>query len=75
MNPLAKPHRFLLDRVGSYREEARAFADRRRIRGLPFVRARYRGGATAGFEVDSDPGRTVIAQTDALLAELEALRR
>ena len=73
MSPFAKPHRFLLERVSSYREEARAFASRRRIRSLPFVRARYAGGASRGFDVETEPGRSLIAEVDRLLAELDSL--
>lgn len=73
MSPMAKPHRFLLDRVSSYREEARAFARRRRIRELPFARARYAGGATVGFDPESGPGRELREQLDLLLEELDQL--
>lgn len=74
MSPIAKPHRFLLDRVSSYRDEAKAFANRRRIRSLPFARARFVGGRTVGLDVEGDPGRELIALVDELLAELDSLR-
>ncbi len=73
MTPMAKPHRFLLERVSSYRSEARAFANRKRIRGLPFVRARYAGGVTAGVDPDSDRGRLLLARAEELLDELDGL--
>ena len=55
-----KPHRFLIDRVSSYADEAAAYMRRRRTTRKPFARVYYEGGASAAFGPDSDEGRELF---------------
>jgi hypothetical protein len=55
-----KPHRFLIDRVSSYADEAAAYMRRRRTTRKPFARVYHDGGASAAFGADSDEGRELF---------------
>jgi hypothetical protein len=55
-----KPHRFLIDRVTGYADEAAAFMRRRRATREPFARVHYRGGRSAGFAPDTEAGRELF---------------
>lgn len=55
-----KPHRFLIDRVSSYADEAAAYMRRRRTTRKPFVRLYYEGGSSAAFGADSPQGRELF---------------
>ena len=55
-----KPHRFLIDRVSGYADEAAAYMRRRRTTRKPFARVHYEGGASAGFGADSPAGRDLF---------------
>jgi hypothetical protein len=55
-----KPHRALLDRVTGYADEASAYLRRRRISRKPFARVRWRGGASAAYDAETDEGRALF---------------
>ena len=55
-----KPHRFLIDRVTSYADEAAAFMRRRRATREPFARVHYQGGRSAGYASDTEAGRRLF---------------
>jgi hypothetical protein len=55
-----KPHRFLIDRVSSYADEAAAYMRRRRTTRKPFARVWYEGGSSASFGADSSEGRELF---------------
>jgi hypothetical protein len=58
---IEKPHRFLIDRVSSYGEEGRAYLRRRKLRGKPFARVRYRGGEEVALDPDGERGEALFA--------------
>ncbi len=58
---IEKPHRFLIDRVSSYGEEGRAYLRRRKLRGKPFARVRYRGGEEVALDPEGERGETLFA--------------
>ena len=58
---IEKPHRFLLDRVSSYGEEGRAYLRRRKLRGKPFARVRYRGGEEVALDPEGERGEALFA--------------
>jgi hypothetical protein len=55
-----KPHRFLIDRVSGYADEAAAYMRRRRATREPFARVHYAGGRSAGYAPDSEGGRALF---------------
>jgi hypothetical protein len=55
-----KPHRFLIDRVSSYADEAAAYMRRRRTTRKPFARIYYAGGASRAFGGDTPEGRELF---------------
>ena len=55
-----KPHRFLIDRVSSYADEAAAYMRRRRTTRKPFARVWYEGGASAAFGPETAAGRELF---------------
>ncbi len=55
-----KPHRFLIDRVTGYADEAAAFMRRRRATREPFARVHYPGGRSAGYTPDTEAGRELF---------------
>jgi hypothetical protein len=55
-----KPHRFLIDRVTGYADEAAAFMRRRRATREPFARVYYAGGRSAGYAPDTEAGRELF---------------
>ena len=62
-----KPHRFLIDRVSSYADEAAAYMRRRRTTRKPFARVWYEGGASASFGADSAEGRELFLAAAAVI--------
>jgi hypothetical protein len=64
---MEKPHRFLMDKVASYAEEASAYARRRRLRARRFARVGLVGGAIEAHEPGSETGAALIAVADRLL--------
>ena len=65
---MQKPHRFLLDRVASYADEAAAFLRRRRMRERPFARVWRPGGAIEARDGGSADGRELFSAAAELLA-------
>jgi hypothetical protein len=53
---MEKPHRFLLDRIGSYADEGGAFLRRRRLRSRPFARIHTAAGEIVVLEAGSETG-------------------
>ncbi len=62
-----KPHRFLIDRVSSYADEAGAYLRRRRMRIRPFARIWLGGGAIESIDIESPAGERILAAAEALL--------
>ena len=55
-----KPHRFLIDRVTGYADEAAAFMRRRRATREPFARVYNPGGRSAGYTPEREAGRELF---------------
>jgi hypothetical protein len=55
-----KPHRFLIDRVAGYADEAAAFLRRRRTTREPFARVHYPGGRSVAYTPDTEAGRELF---------------
>lgn len=64
---MQKPHRFVLDRVAGYAEEAAAFLRRRRHRARPFARVWRPGGSIEDHAADSERGRELFGAAAAVL--------
>jgi hypothetical protein len=62
-----KPHRFLLDRVSSYADEAGAYLRRRRMRTRPFARIWLPGGAIEAVDIETPAGERILAAAEDLL--------
>jgi hypothetical protein len=62
-----KPHRFLINRVSSYADEAGAYLRRRRLRGRPFARIWLPGGAIVAADVETPVGERILAAAEDLL--------
>jgi hypothetical protein len=62
-----KPHRFLLERVSSYADEAGAYVRRRRMSRRPFARVFYAGGRSAAYEPGTEPGRGLFVAAARLI--------
>lgn len=71
---MLKPHRLLIDRIGSYSEEARAFVRRRRHHRRPYIRIQYVGGDAVEVSPDSASAIEIRAAADALIARSPAPR-
>lgn len=64
---MQKPHRFVIDRVSGYADEAAAYLRRRRLTRKPFARVYSIGGHGASHGVDSDRGRELFLAAAALI--------
>ncbi len=62
-----KPHRFLLERVSSYADEAGAYVRRRRMSRRPFARVFYAGGRSASYEPGTEAGRGLFGAAAKLI--------
>jgi hypothetical protein len=62
-----KAHRFLIDRVAGYADEAAAFMRRRRATREPFARVYYSGGRSAGYTPDTEAGRELFRASARLM--------
>ncbi len=69
---IEKPHRFLIDRVSSYGEEGRAYLRRRKLRGKPFARVRYRGGEEVALDPEGERGEMLFAVARELIESPDA---
>lgn len=70
---MQKPHRFVLERVASYADEASAFLRRRRLRARPYARVRRPGGRIDAYDGDSAEGRALFSAAAGLLSERRRL--
>jgi hypothetical protein len=66
---MEKPHRFLIEKVSSYAEEAAAFARRRRLRARQFARIGLPGGAIETHDPGSETGAALLAAATRLLGD------
>jgi hypothetical protein len=57
---MPKPHRFLLDRVSGYADEAAAFMRRRRLTRRQFARLHYSGGRAVELAASSEQGGAIF---------------
>jgi hypothetical protein len=64
---MEKPHRFVLDRVAGYADEATAYLRRRRLSRRPFARVYWSGGRGADFPPESETGRTLFLAASRLI--------
>jgi hypothetical protein len=64
---MPKPHRFVLDRVSGYADEAAAFIRRRRHHRRPFARVYRRDGASVDHPAESDSGEALFAAAGELI--------
>jgi hypothetical protein len=64
---MEKPHRFILDRVAGYADEATAYLRRRRLSRRPFARVYWSGGRGADFSPESETGRTLFLAASRLI--------
>ena len=66
-----KPHRFLLERVSSYADEAGAYVRRRRLSRRPFARVFCAGGRSAAYAPGTEPGRALFLAASRLIDAAE----
>jgi hypothetical protein len=66
-----KPHRFLLERVSSYADEAGAYVRRRRMSRRPFARVFYPGGRSAAYAPGTKAGRALFLAAAKLIDAAE----
>jgi hypothetical protein len=64
---MEKPHRFILDRVAGYADEAAAYLRRRRLSRKPFARVHWPGGRSAELLPESDAGRSLFLAASRLI--------
>ena len=57
---MQKPHRFVIERVAGYADEASAYLRRRRLTRKPFARVYSAGGHGATHTPDTDAGRELF---------------
>lgn len=62
-----KPHRFLLERVSSYADEAGAYVRRRRMSRRPFARVFGEDGSSAAFAPGTEAGRGLFLAASRLI--------
>ncbi len=62
-----KPHRFLLERVSSYADEAGAYVRRRRTSRKPFARVYHQGDRSASYAPGTEPGRALFLAASKLI--------
>ena len=66
---MQKPHRFVLDRVAGYADEAGAFLRRRRHRARPFARVWRPGGSIDDHDAASERGRELFRAAASVLGD------
>ncbi|MGH2991411.1 MAG: hypothetical protein ACRDMA_16425 [Solirubrobacterales bacterium] len=64
---MEKPHRFILDRVAGYADEAAAYLRRRRLSRKPFARVHWPGGRSADFPPETESGRSLFIAASRLI--------
>jgi hypothetical protein len=64
---MLKPHRVVLDKVGSYTAEASAFMRRRRHHRRSFIRIQYRSGEGVDLSPESDSAREIVKAAETLI--------
>ena len=57
---MQKPHRFVIDRVSGYADEAGAYLRRRRLTRKPFARVYVEGGGGCAYPPETDAGRELF---------------
>lgn len=57
---MQKPHRFVIDRVSGYADEAAAYLRRRRLTRKPFARVYAEDGRGLALPPESDAGRDLF---------------
>jgi hypothetical protein len=62
-----KPHRFLLERVSSYADEAGAYVRRRRLSRKPFARVYHAGDRSAAHTPGTEAGRALFLAASKLI--------
>lgn len=64
---MQKPHRFVIDRVSGYADEAAAYLRRRRLTRKPFARVYAQGGRGGSHSPSTDEGRDLFLAAAALI--------
>ena len=64
---MQKPHRFVIDRVSGYADEAAAYVRRRRLTRKPFARVYSSAGNGTSHGADTDEGRELFLAAAALI--------
>jgi hypothetical protein len=64
---MQKPHRFVIDRVSGYADEAAAYLRRRRLTRKPFARVYSAGGHGASHLPGTDEGRELFLAAASLI--------
>lgn len=57
---MQKPHRFVIDRLSGYADEAGAYLRRRRLTRKPFARVYVEGGGGGTYPPESEAGRELF---------------
>ncbi len=66
-----KPHRFLIERVSGYADEAGAFLRRRRLRSRSFARIWFSDGAIESPDMGTPAGKGLLEAAGELLGSDE----
>ncbi len=64
---MQKPHRFVVERVSGYADEAAAYLRRRRMTRKPFARVYAPGGAGSAHSAETDEGRRLFLAAASLI--------
>jgi hypothetical protein len=64
---MQKPHRFVIDRVSGYADEAAAYLRRRRLTRKPFARVYSASGHGRAHSADTDEGRELFLAAASLI--------
>jgi len=64
---MQKPHRFVIDRVAGYADEAAAYVRRRRLTRKPFARVYAEGGAGRSLAPEGEHGRALFLAAASLI--------
>jgi hypothetical protein len=64
---MEKPHRYILNRVASYADEAAAYLRRRRLSRKPFARVYWSGGRGTDFPPETGTGRALFLAASRLI--------
>lgn len=64
---MLKPHRVVIDKVGSYTAEASAFMRRRRHHRRSFIRIQYQSGEGLDLAPESEAAQEIVQAAETLI--------